>query len=248
VPMDGSAFGPKHGGGEARDRGGRRGPRRGRRALVAGGALGVVVIAAVIAIGASTLGEGTQPRTEELAAVEAPAPTASGTDATVTPTTAPSTAAAPTTGAPTPTTARATPTTSRQPGGLGTTVAPTPTTAAPVATPTTAPPAPTTTLPPVTMRLSINPKSLPQHYLVKDAPLLTWGVTNAATVHISGPKIDATTTSGSVRLCPGTPDANGFCNAPAGTYPYELEAKSADGTILGTRTATLTITGSLTIP
>ena len=98
------------------------------------------------------------------------------------------------------------------------------------------------------MRLSINPSSTQQRYSIKGAPLLTWSVTNAATVHISGPNVDAATTSGSIRLCPETPNANGICNAPAGTYPYKLEAKSADGTVLGTRNATLTITGSLTTP
>ena len=248
VPMDGSLFAPTadaggHGDGE--DDAGRRGPRaRPRRALVAGGALAVVVIATVIAVGASTLGDGTRSRTVELAAVEAPT-TDAGDDTTV----AASDAVTPPTDAAPPTSVASTPTT-RRVGGVGApapTTTPT-TTAAP--TPTTAPPAPTTTttLPPVTLHLSLNPKSAAQGYTMKGAPLLTWGATNAAAVRLSGPNVDATTTSGSLRLCPQAPTVNNTCPAPAGTYTYVLEAKSGNGTVVGTRTATLTITGSFPIP
>jgi RNA polymerase sigma factor (sigma-70 family) len=249
VPMDGSSFGPPHGtDGPHDDAGSRRLRPRRRRALMAGGALAVVVIAAVVAIGASTLGDGTAPHEVELAAADEPTSTVAPTDGS---TAAPTTAAPATiTAAPTTAARIATPPTTRRAGGANTTVAPVPTTTPPTtAAPTTTAPAPTTTTtpPPVTMGISINPKSMTQSYGMKGAPVLSWGVTNAAAVRLVGPNVDLTTMSGSLRLCPHVPSASNICDAPPGNYTYTLEAKSANGTLLGSRSATLTISG-LTIP
>jgi hypothetical protein len=73
------------------------------------------------------------------------------------------------------------------------------------------------------------------------APVLTWSVTGAARVHVSGPNLDSTKASGSQGVCPGN-EANGSCVTTPGPYTYTIDAFDANNKRFAHRTVALTMT------
>jgi RNA polymerase sigma factor (sigma-70 family) len=117
-------------------------------------------------------------------------------------------------------------------------VAPPPvaTTAPRATTPTTSPPPPA----PPTITFTITPNRMPPLFPTSSAPTLAWTVTGAAGVSVSGPAgFSASTPSGSAQVCPA-PSAGNTCSPQIGNYTYTLQARDAQGTLLDTRTVTLT--------
>ncbi len=125
--------------------------------------------------------------------------------------------------------------------GTGATTPTVPPTSAPDGDPTrTAVPAP------VVERFDVAPAvDQPAVWSMATGPVLTWSVTGAVdvTIHqyfddgVGGDRrqgIVATGSSGSVRLCPGSPvaGADDGCSAPAGRYSYELVATAPAGSML----------------
>ncbi len=99
----------------------------------------------------------------------------------------------------------------------------------------------TTTTVAITSQFAVTPKSAPASYPMTDAPTLSWSATNVASAHVEGAGIDASKTSGSVKVCPGTVDANDECTATPASYEYTFDAFDAHGTRVVHRTVTLTI-------
>lgn len=102
--------------------------------------------------------------------------------------------------------------------------------------------APTTTIaPPSVGRFEITPATpQPAVYSMAQGPVLSWAVRNATDVTIwlwfddgtHGDQrvgIEATGTSGSKPLCPGSQPTPQACSAASGHYRYELVATGADG-------------------
>lgn len=74
-------------------------------------------------------------------------------------------------------------------------------------------------------------------------PHLTWAVTGAERIVIRGHETDASLPrppSGRLDICPVVPTSDSFCNAPSGTYTYELVVLGLDGS-LTSRTVALTV-------
>jgi hypothetical protein len=80
-------------------------------------------------------------------------------------------------------------------------------------------------------------------YLRPDAPVLTWSIDGpAASVEVSGPNFASTAASGSSPVCPSSSAATwSFCVASPGPVTYTITARAADGSVLATSSATLTI-------
>jgi RNA polymerase sigma factor (sigma-70 family) len=118
------------------------------------------------------------------------------------------------------------------------TVRPTvPTTPAAVATTTTAPAAPT-------IAFAIAPAQRPRSYPMTtlDAPHLTWSVSGAAAVTVTGPASFSAVTLHDDRLVCPAPTSTMQCTAPPGAYNYTLRAMNSAGQVTGVRVVTLTIT------
>jgi hypothetical protein len=110
---------------------------------------------------------------------------------------------------------------------------------------TIAPPVvtPTTAAPTVLASIGVSPASAPMTYLRPNAPVLTWSTDGpAALVEVSGPNFSSASATGSAPVCPTSSAATwSFCVASAGPVNYTITARAADGSILATATATLTI-------
>jgi RNA polymerase sigma factor (sigma-70 family) len=122
-----------------------------------------------------------------------------------------------------------------------------PTTVAPADAPATtvAPPlvTPTTAAPTVRVSIAVSPATAPMTYLRPNAPVLTWSSDGpAASVEVSGPNFASTSATGSSPVCPTSSAATwSFCVASPGPVTYTVTARAADGSVVATQTATLTI-------
>jgi len=118
-----------------------------------------------------------------------------------------------------------------------------PRTPASPASPTEPTPPPTTAAPVVSAAMAVTPASVPVTYTRSGAPVLAWQVNGAvATVEVTGPGFSGSGTSGSVAVCPtASVPTWTVCTDPPGTYGYTLTARAADGAVLATASATLTV-------
>jgi hypothetical protein len=73
-------------------------------------------------------------------------------------------------------------------------------------------------------------------------PRLTWSTTGAASVTVIGPRVNATSASGDVSICPNLDPPWSTCSPPVGDYTYTLTARDAAGAVVATRATTLTVT------
>ena len=104
-----------------------------------------------------------------------------------------------------------------------------------------APPPPPPPPPPVAAAsLTITPASRSAFYQNIDAPTLAWSTANIASVTVIGDGLSSTSLSGSLPVCP-TGGSGSFCNAGPGSYTYVLTARDANGVVVATRQATLTL-------
>jgi RNA polymerase sigma-70 factor (ECF subfamily) len=125
------------------------------------------------------------------------------------------------------------------PTGGGPPPSPSPTTPLPPSEPTTT----TTTTPPTPPAVALltvdDGAPRPEGYPIATGPLLRWQVTGATSVQVvawyaapgNAPVrrgVVATGAAGTVRVCPGTPDA-GLCRTPQGTYTFRVEATGPGG-------------------
>ena len=212
VPMGGAARG---GGGTDAPR--RPRPRRARHVVLAGAALVAVVLAV---IGSVVLADSLDDR--------ASSPRSSRSETSV-PVSTPSLRPAPTTRPPIP-------------------IAPSATTvqelvAPPVETPAPPPTPPPTPPPAVTVQIAVAPASASATYLRPSAPVLRWSTNGApGSLEVSGPGMSSVDVTGSTVVCPtaSTPTWS-VCVNPAGTVTYVITARAADGSLLATASATLTI-------
>jgi len=132
------------------------------------------------------------------------------------------------------------------------------TTQRPATTTTTAPTTTTTTVP-VDATITMTPPTKDNRpwamtpIVRQVSPTLSWSVSTKAkvTVAVEGPapdnpkKLLSSEPTGSQIVCPGTLSTLGntqVCSAAAGTYTYTLTVKGADGKVITTKTATLTLT------
>jgi hypothetical protein len=95
----------------------------------------------------------------------------------------------------------------------------------------------------VRVAIAVSPTTAPMTYLRPNAPVLTWSTDGpAASVEVSGPNLSSSAPTGSTPVCPTSSAATwSFCVASAGSVSYTITARAADGSVLATATATLTI-------
>jgi RNA polymerase sigma factor (sigma-70 family) len=196
--------------------GGARRPHRVRRVVMLVAAAAVIVVVGLV-IAAESIDDDPAPRAR-LEDARVSATTSTTTTSTSTPPTVP------------PTSPAVAPTTTPAADAPATTVAP------PVVTPTTAAPA-------VRVAITVSPTTAPMTYLRPNAPVLTWSTDGpAASVEVSGPNLSSSAPTGSTPVCPTSSAATwSFCVASAGSVSYTITARAADGSVLATATATLTI-------
>jgi hypothetical protein len=80
-------------------------------------------------------------------------------------------------------------------------------------------------------------------YTRPEAPLLSWTSEHAATVEVVGPGVSSSGLKGSAVVCPTTTDPGWTtCLAdPPDRYTYTATARDAQGVVVATATATLTV-------
>jgi hypothetical protein len=81
-------------------------------------------------------------------------------------------------------------------------------------------------------------------YLRTAAPVLSWSTDGPfASVEVSGPGFSSTAPSGSTPVCPTASSPTwSLCVAQPGPSTYSVVARAADGAVLATMSATLTVT------
>ncbi len=113
----------------------------------------------------------------------------------------------------------------------------------PVTKPTTRPRAVTPPLPPpapaVAGTISISPSGSSGSTFVP--PVLSWSVTNAATVQVSGPGFASAATSGSASVCPGTPSGSVCVASTPGPKTYTVRGFDAGGNVVFESSTTFTV-------